>query len=510
MEFSLKQIILSIMMPICVIATVSAQHIPNDNINLLQVSISKKSIIIDSGSFDGIEIGDRAKFYLLVDSDEIKYSVVAEGEAVKVYNKKSFWFLDRLIDSANIYVGGKLGFLSVDETVGGRGLLKILNKKRVYSKNAVIDEVSGVPKDIIYKKGLYEEGSEQLTNTLVNKWQDVELIEVKDWTDGDKYYFEEYGSDVSSKGANIPEKSRDSKKIRQKIKNKLFAYETQNSDSMSGHAKTYYYKKDDSETGEMDLITSPLEKHLADKKVRNIAYPGAISKVKREGALWSADFTDEELRNYVIKTGVMTEELKRIHALENKISHELFIRYNYALYNNTDSKDENNRGRGMAFALGYEFNFGMTDESLDRLSLDVLYAYGTNYYYTGSINTFSSEYYYKTSLNWYFYNTPSTIRKYLWYLGIGVKFGEARLEAKKMTEKVNYQLNSFPSYQLGIKYRFTGGDEIGDIIKYGLGLTFLMEYETLSLEAIETHGQNVRGKLDNYNLRIGLGLGFYF
>jgi len=491
-----------------------ALHVPLDDINILEISRSKKSIKIDVGSLDKIEIGDRGKFYLpsadRISSRERILQEVAVGEAVKVHDTYSYWYLDKVKEPSALIAGEKLSFISVNEVVGGRDFLKILHKKNVYpSGQSKAQEVQGHPERIVVKKDNYSEDRATLSQTKVHRWEDVEENRAQNWSEGDIYYFEQYGQEVGSSLANLEENYRRSKTIRKEIADKIFVNQL-NAFEKDEIPDGGYNRRTTEEGRPIDALDSLFETYDKSEQADQVIIPGALHKMDQEGPLWSANFSDEELRYYVLKTGIADEKIRQQNALNNKISHELILRYDWAINNLSAPEDADNQGHGMDLGVGYDLNLARTGELFSSFSAEFFYYQGINYYLTGALNTYSSEYYFKSSLNWYFYNTPSSVRRYMCYLGAGFKFGNARVYAEDLSRSVDYQISALPSYQLGVKYRFSGGDELGDFFRFGAGMNLVLSYETLLLSANETYGQLVSGMVENQNLRIGIGFSFYY
>ena len=68
------------------------------SIRFLKVSNSKKTILINRGSEDGLAIGDHAKFFITT-------GVIARGVVEKVSPSRSIWSLYRVVDSVEITDG---------------------------------------------------------------------------------------------------------------------------------------------------------------------------------------------------------------------------------------------------------------------------------------------------------------------------------------------------------------------------------------------------------------------
>ena len=64
-------------------------------IRFLKVSNSKKTILVNRGSEDGLVVGDHAKFF-------VTSGVVARGVVEKVSPSRSVWSLYRVVDPAEI------------------------------------------------------------------------------------------------------------------------------------------------------------------------------------------------------------------------------------------------------------------------------------------------------------------------------------------------------------------------------------------------------------------------
>ena len=79
-------------------------------------------------------------------------------------------------------------------------------------------------------------------------------------------------------------------------------------------------------------------------------------------------------------------------------------------------------------------------------------------------------------LNYY----PSAVRKFIWYLGTGVKIANAAISGPLLTQNYDYFQTTVPSFQFGIKYRFRAGDEFDFLPSIGVGWNLVGMFDNYS------------------------------
>ncbi len=143
-------------------------------LRFLKVSNSKKTILINRGSEDGLSIGDHAKFFLTS-------GVIARGVVEKVSPSRSIWSIYRLVDPAEV-VDGKVLNLKISSPV---------KTTADVSKSLKVDEVSA------------DDSADTASTSEIASHADID--------EADKKEIEGLGFDDEEKSANMDASSKKSK-----------------------------------------------------------------------------------------------------------------------------------------------------------------------------------------------------------------------------------------------------------------------------------------------------------
>jgi hypothetical protein len=214
------------------------------------------------------------------------------------------------------------------------------------------------------------------------------------------------------------------------------------------------------------------------------------------------------LRDFFVSSGIALERERQKFALENEVGHEFFILYGVDLNSHIDPSDKNYQGSGVSLGIGYDYFLMKTTKKLEHFSLEFFVETANNYYDFGTKNALAKEISFKLSLNWYLM-TPSSLRKYIWYLGTGIQIGGATLKNVSFSSSYNVQIREFPTIHLGLKYRF-GGRRKGNWINKSIGLHFLLSSGMRSLTVSDQIKDDIKARLSVGGLRFSGGLSFLF
>ena len=226
--------------------------------------------------------------------------------------------------------------------------------------------------------------------------------------------------------------------------------------------------------------------------------------------MWSASLNDKELRDYFMKNGIAEERRRQNFAIDNRIGNEAFIRYSWNTSVNYSDTDQNNQGQGYSFVFGYEYHLIRAIKGLENWSVDVFWELALDYYDLGNINGKAQMSFLGGYFNYYFYNMPTSIKKFIWYAGVGMKFGSAQMENPELNATYGYGVQALPSYQLGIKYRFDPGDEVDDVARIGWGINFLFQTSLLKFSTNDQIVDDINGSFEAQDTRFSIGLAFIF
>lgn len=479
---------------------------------IVETSNSKKSLILDRGELQGVKTNDEGFFYYQEGVDAPKMQKVAKGRAIKVQTGHSYWYLTEVYKSDYLIPKNKLVFFGFNETLKGRKGVKLKKSVVVLNPNndSNIDPLN-------YKKDLYNE-SKPLVKTEVINDADKTITSTTIWENDGKRVLEEGGKEVPVKKVAEFDDEADFAEINRVFKEDLIDSTIKGSvdkvnRSRGGLNGIYRDQKRDPHIRLLKRkgwTSNTYEDYHYDRRAEVLVNPKAKAKIKREGPLWSAEMNDVQLRKFFMSNGLAEEKRRQDHSLENRKGHEVFIRYSWNTTDNTSDADPTNQGQGYSLVIGYEFHLIKVAETLDSWSLDFFWEQGVDYYDLGNVNAKGQVALIGGYLNYYFYNLPTTIQQFIWFGGAGLKFGSATLENDELSQPYRFQAQVFPSYQLGIKYRFDPGDEIDDGAQIGLGISFLVQLSLMSLNTSDQLIDDISGSIEAEETKFSLGMNFIF
>ncbi len=147
---------------------------------IIEISASKKSLIIDRGHAEGYVNGDRAKFYVKDLTEGLmdpKFHYVAEGELIKLKNRESYWFLRKIERFQDLVENGDLVLIRQARDPRRpfitRRTLKVKGRASEQEYFPVTED-SGVPEDLIFEENDFFM-SDKMVDTKPTKKQDFEI-----------------------------------------------------------------------------------------------------------------------------------------------------------------------------------------------------------------------------------------------------------------------------------------------------------------------------------------------
>ena len=219
---------------------------------------------------------------------------------------------------------------------------------------------------------------------------------------------------------------------------------------------------------------------------------------------------DDQLRSYLIETGIEGELRRQKRSLNEKGGSEITIRYTTNLTTNTTDEDDNYQGTDYALSLAYEWHLSTTLESLENFTLELEVERGISHYDVGGINGRIAEGSLKGYVNWYFWNAPNSLYKYMPYVGVGIKRGNGELESAEFDNIYTYQILGFPSGHVGLKYRFKSGDVKDETLKMGFGLNLQLKYESMRYNVNDILVDDITPSFVTTQTRLSIGFNIYF
>lgn len=477
--------------------------------SVVETSQSKKSLILDQGSLNGVQVGEEGEFYFQEGVNKPKLIRIGVGKAVKVLPNYSFWYLLDIENMDYLVPQTKVIFLGDADAMRGRRPLKIKNRVRANSMNRP---------NATFLKNDYNASKDILGTDKQEKGFDKTITKTIEWEDDGKREMDENGEELKLKKISIPSFSKENKEMRDNNYIEVASSTTSGSvekinKNESGLTSFYLNQKRDPNIRwlrDEGWYYNAYRTYKYDKRKDVEISPQAKAKMEREGDMWSADLDDEALREFVVKNGLTLEKEKQKFAFENRIGNELIFRYQWNTTPNTTQDDLTNQGQGYSLIFGYEYHLMRAIKSLENWSIDAFWEQGLDYFNVGGVNAKAQYALLGGYVNYYFYNEPSSIKKFIFYGGAGLKFGSANLSQQDLTQEYAYTMKALPSYQIGLKYRFDPGDEVDEGIRVGMGINFVVQVSLLSLNASDEILDDINGTIEGQETKFGLGMVFIF
>ncbi len=500
-----------------------------NEVKLVEVSSSEKSIVIDVGHLENYEEGLIASFYLQKGPKEMpRVFLVGQGELVKSFPTKSYWHLKKVLIPHSLKKDSKIYIHTIGQVTAGRPL-KIKNHHVVASDSEYKDleeymekNSENVPKRFV-KEGDKFEATPDLFEAAelkeVTPESDIVVTTFENFKEssGKEKFSEEYG-DYSSEKMFIGNQEVSLGDIKRAEDRLLFESMSEGYvkkvNSMKYGLKTFYREQEKVE-GMTELSNKGLIPNLYDEvrqKERNEQEISAraYAKVKRDGDMWSADMNDKDLRRYFVITGIEKEKRRRELVMNELEGHEIILHYSGSVYSHGNQTDPNYQGKGFTLGIGYDLHLSRTSQDLKNWSLQFLFESGTTDYDLGIYNARSREYSYGVYLNYYFYNNPLTLNSFIYLLGVGLKNGSGSITSSDISREYSYQVLTLPAIQLMTKYRFRAGDLREETANVGASLNFALAWDLKNLSVIERLEDDINSKFSVPDLKYTVGMSVYF
>ena len=499
-------------------------------VKVLEVSTSGRSLVIDRGYLEGVQLGEFARFIVQKgDLENPNLSNVALGEAVQVHDGQSSWFLHEIDNASVIKAGEKMLYARANDILEGRRPFKTLKKiilappEKIPAKyadakrNAQLREKQ-MDSDLVFMDKEYEK-SHTIKPQENSGDADLMVTEFEESrSEKQTRYVEAVNKDLSEVNIEGKGKQIDSKNFEEREKttqlNSVVDHDIKKINGLKNGLKGLY-KDQKPDPDNRWLRDKMVEQSVYDqvnesKKLEDIIHPRIYKKAEHGGDFWSADMSDEQLRRYFVTSGLSREVERRKLALENREGNEILVRITRCAYDNSDAQDKNYRSLYSALEIGYEYHLMRTSKALQRWSLGLDYQKGLGNYDLGPQNARSEETAFKLSLHLYLYNLPSAVKAYAWYIGSGLRTGSATVSSSSFSRVYDYQLLGFEYGHIGVKYRFYSGDNYDDIFNMGVGALAQVGVEQVSYRTKDTVSNNIDGTFSTYDLKFSLGLTVLF
>lgn len=497
-----------------------------DNVRLLDVSSTEQSITVDRGEFDQYKAHDHAKFFIQFgDKDNPKIYLVAEGELVKSFPRKSYWFLKNIKIPNLIRPQSHLLMMSTNMVMKGRK--RTVLKRHVVFSNDVYEGVDqyleqnkkSIPDQLILEEANYTNSGElfeketprdsELIVESYEKYKIKPIVEKKNQSgseDDNELYF------IGNKRAELTEVlSKDDKKLLDSMSKQ---YLEKNRKIKYGLKHGLYDNQENNPEQPIPnkrmTIRSVFDEKKDEEKKRTMYDERVAAKIKRDGINWSDDMDDVALRKYFINTGLTEERLRRERVFNEREGHEFMLYYGGSLSDHSTAQDVNYRALGYDIGLAYDLHLTRANPNLKSLSLQLGIELGASTYDLGGINGVSSEIKYGAILNYYLINNPLSMNSFILEAGVGLKGGDSTMKGYTLSKQYTYQIISVPVFQVLTKYRFQAGDLTEDTVKMGSAFNAGVILEKKRLRIIDVPLEKINGAISVNEIKFLVGMGFYF
>lgn len=480
-------------------------------------SSSGKSLKLNIGTLDGIQIGDNAEISIREGGlTTPKYKYLASGRVIKLFQNHSYWHFPEL-ESGSVLKGKTYNLQLRRETVAGRAGVSIKYRVRTYESDQGLKDMRNGPRgelpsslvqeNRVFKNEVYQD--QDYISADVEKEKHQKLSTKKavliDEDYQDLKYIRGDQNDVNREDISraYKQKMGRDQNINQlkKISSKKYGYE-----------QLYYDKTrnimnpDDFIGTDNSVVAEYRERKLALEKI-----PDATREmIKKEGGLWSADMDKEELQEYLLKTGIAKERRRQANVIALKSGNEVSIYLGSGLSANYTTEDQSHQNKGLALGIAYNLHLVRASRSLERWSVDFLYEAGNHNVDVGGINGRITYTALGSHLNYYFYNFPHSHNKFAAFAGVGLKRGTGEMTSANLSKDYDYQVVSLPSAHLGLKYRVPAAREYEFGSSFGFGFNAKMTYESVDLSAVSTVEDDFISSTTVSSLRADFGISIFF
>jgi hypothetical protein len=429
----------------------------NEVVSLNSFSRTRNAIEINQGSFDGIKVGDTAKFTFTHDGKmPTSTSGHAWGEAIEVNSRSSFWLLTNLSPRWTQDPAPTQKLIFRKDIVSARKFFTIKPPAPPPLEDEPLSREQSLQD---YQKRL--QNKEENTAEMLSKVTDISKLQPADWNRKRyKYYIDKTG-----------------KRVR------------------------HPYKDDRS-----DIIQRSISKKLIGD---SLFYPNRRAQVFDENKQ-----SQREIKRRFMDDGLTIERTRQLHQIHHKKNQEFLLFYSQSMLYHTSLDDPTFNISGYSMAIGYELLLARIKKKWSKLTLRTNYQNGTNYYNVNGYNAQADQWSLQFFLNWYPWNGPTSILKPMLYVGAGLGLGGADVKPSSgATEKEpvwSYRLYQIPALNAGVKYRFRAGDTMGIIVPLGLAIHLGVSYQFMALLPTTELPGNIDGTITAHDFKLISGLSFYF
>jgi hypothetical protein len=507
----------------------SAQQPPVlESIEILQVSRSGRSLLLNRGRLEGLRQGMKARLLLQTGTElRPQLATVGYGEVIKAEPNQSAWYLHEIELAQVIRPNQRLVYILEERALQGMRPFEARQKKIILKQGTTyldhLDEKNqGMPKELLGVDESQFHRSDLHLDVQRPHHEDQVSTNFDGWIEQRGLRFvEPFVEGVRARHVIDPSKVTDLSE-RQKIEERQVfeSYVQAVVRTINAHPEglSYLYQqdleKDDFErTRKMVVFENIYQQFLNERRSDVRIAPRALAKMERDDPLWSADLSDKALRDFMLESGLAEEERRQRLTLDHLQAHEFTFRYSSSVSRHVSQEDPNFQGIGYSMSIGYEYQLARVMRQLRSFTVDMELRRSIGFYEMApEINGRFNEGSFGLAMNYYFYNQPFSLNQLAMYTGIGIKRGSADGSSNLLEEKqtYGYQMTILPALQIGAKYRFRAGDGYNDNLKLGMGLNFLYSFESKRFNTVDTVREDVSGSFAVRDNKFSVGLSLFF
>ena len=390
------------------------------SVEIVKISQDQKGLILSVGSADGVKGNDDGKLYKF---DGRISSLVADLSAVKSNNTHSYWIVKKFYEKQNLQQGQFFQFEFLSNEFRNRKFPTVQVSTSVQKKD-VVNEQEGLLKDPIFEEKLFrsqnvdEEQSVTSSETIHRKRQ--------------KFY-QTTQEDSSTVLKPSVSKVINTRQVRENVTKKKFHGEVAsfvNKFNKSGRGLAY----------NLDTGFDDRNMHFYPKS-RDINDP-----------LWSKALDRQELRAFLMSGAIVKEKQWRDTTIRTRFTHEIFMKYATALQPYADESSLLYQWKNFSISFGYEYFLGRHFSRLKNFSIKGFYTKGQKYF-TWKTNTNVNYSGIGGKVQYYFYNDPHSIEKFMFFVGLGTEIGTGTFKIRAFNDNFSCNFLSLLT-NVGVKYRF--------------------------------------------------------
>ena len=473
---------------------------------LLSQSSSGQTVVFNLGIHDGVKDGDYAvvvKQIRQTDSRDLKVVPVARARNVKINSDSSVWILYKIFDQELLVKGDKFNVLTESYMLKGRrvkriGRTTVVSPKSDLKKNALSAE--GNEQDRLSKLGHKYEVMEKTHEVPVVSDSDAELIDLDIWEEN-----------KSSRFRSSIYKSADKEEFRRQLRLATFekmvtSYLRRVNDPDFNYDRFYEAQRKSLNANEFMVNTnydSEYNRFLRKEANKSSADAKLYRSILEKGESWSADYSDEELRDTLEQVSVLQEKDRRDTVVSKPTRFAMGLDYGFHLNDAQTDKDANHqRDNRYATELDFEVTPFLKHDALERFTLNSSFRLNYTAFENENLNTDLNEYSLSVGANWYPLYAPYATEAPQVFIGTYIRSGFAKAESPTAGEKGNYTVMSVPGFRAGFRY----------LLRNRFGIRLVMSMETLKIERYEASKTNsiLPERTNLVEAKMGVGLAYAF